>query len=267
MSLYGIVNKSAVKEKKPAPGREPIISIEHLSHRFSDGSTGLDDVTLTISSGEFVILAGPNGSGKSTLLKHLNGILSPSRGAIFLKGRSVSENLQRARRMVGMVFQDADSQIVGETVWEDAAFGPQNLSFKKPIVQEKVQSVLKTVGLAHLAEKPPYLLSGGEKRRLAIAGVLAMDPRIIAFDEPFSNLDYPGTSQVLEQMRQLQQNGHTLIVATHEIDRVYHLADRLIIMCKGRLVKNGAPQTIMADAAAYGLKPPFMHNFAPGKNP
>jgi biotin transport system ATP-binding protein len=156
---------------------------------------------------------------------------------------------------------------VGETVWEDAAFGPQNLSFKKSIVKEKVQTVLETVGLAHLAEKPPYLLSGGEKRRLAIAGVLAMDPQIIVFDEPFSNLDFPGTCQVLEQMSQLQQDGHTLIVATHELERVYRLADRLIIMRKGRLVKDGTPKAVLADAANYGLKPPFMYTPAPETNP
>ncbi len=247
--------------------RQEIISIEHLSHRFSDQGVGLDDVTLTICSGEFVILAGPNGSGKSTLLKHLNGILSPSEGTILLKGRPVSEDLQWARRLVGMVFQDADSQIVGETVWDDTAFGPQNLSFKKSIIKEKVQTALETVGMAHLAEKPPYLLSGGEKRRLAIAGVLAMGPQIIAFDEPFSNLDFPGTCQVLEQMIRLQQNGHTLIVATHELDRVYHLADRLIIMQNGKLVKDGAPKAVLADADGFGLKLPFMEASAPEKCP
>ena len=261
------MNTNPLKDKKSESNREAIITIEHLSHWFSDQGVGLDDVTLTISSGEFVLLAGPNGSGKSTLLKHLNGILSPSKGTILLRNRPVSEDLQRARRMVGMVFQDADSQIVGETVWEDAAFGPKNLSFNKSMVQEKVQAVLKTVGLAHLAEKPPYLLSGGEKRRLAIAGVLAMDPQIIAFDEPFSNLDYPGTCQVLQQMIQLQQNGHTLIVATHELDRLYHLADRLIIMHKGRLVKDGAPKTVLANALEYGLKPPCMHMPVPEINP
>ena len=251
----------------PPSKRQEIISIKHLSHRFSDQGIGLDDVTLSICSGEFVILAGPNGSGKSTLLKHLNGILSPSEGTILLKGRPVSEDPQRARQLVGMVFQDADSQIVGETVWADAAFGPRNLSFKKSIIQEKVQTALETVGMAHLSEKPPYLLSGGEKRRLAIAGVLAMDPQIIAFDEPFSNLDFPGTCQVLEQMIRLQQHGHTLIVATHELDRVYRMADRLIIMQNGRLVKEGTPEAVLADADGYGLKLPLMEAPAAEKYP
>ena len=249
-----------------SPG-EVMIAIEHLSHRFSDHVVGLDDVTLTIYSGEFVILAGPNGSGKSTLLKHLNGILSPSEGTILLKGRPVSDDFLRARRLVGMVFQDADSQIVGETVWEDTAFGPQNLSFEKSIIQEKVEAALKTVGMVHLSEKPPYLLSGGEKRRLAIAGVLAMGPQVIAFDEPFSNLDFPGTCQVLEQMVRLHRNGHTLIVATHELDRVYRLADRLIIMSKGRLMKDGTPEAVLPDAAGFGLKLPFLNSSAPEGSP
>lgn len=248
-----------VLEIKSVSPQDAIITIEHLTHRFSDRCIGLDDVTLTIHSGEFVILAGPNGSGKSTLLKHLNGILSPSKGTILLKGRPVSKDVQWARRLVGMVFQDADSQIVGETVWEDTAFGPQNLSLEKSTIRNNVQTALETVGLAHLAEKPPYLLSGGEKRRLAIAGVIAMDPEVIAFDEPFSNLDYPGTCQVLEQMIRLRENGHTLIVATHELDRVYRLADRLIVMRQGRIVKDGVPEDVLADAAGYGLKLPFMN--------
>ena len=261
------MNTDTITEKNPASPREAIIAFRHLSHRFSDRGVGLDDITFTIRAGEFVILAGPNGSGKSTLLKHLNGILSPSEGSVLLKGLPVSADLQKARRLVGMIFQDADRQIVGETVWEDTAFGPRNLSFKKSVIHEKVQAALETVGMSHLAQKPPYLLSGGEKKRLAIAGVLAMDPQIIAFDEPFSNLDFPGTCQVLEQMIRLRQKGHTLIVATHELDRVYRLADRLIILQNGRIVKDGTPQTILADAAGLGLKLPFMDAFAPGKCP
>jgi len=234
-----------------------IITIEHLSHQFSDRSKGLDDISLFIHAGEFVLLAGPNGSGKSTLLKHLNGLLSPSAGTIMVEGRPVSDDLLRARQLVGMVFQDADSQIIGETVWEDAAFGPVNLSLSKDLIQQKVSAALKTVGLDHLAEKPPYLLSGGEKRRLAIAGVLAMGPQIIAFDEPFSNLDYPGTCQVVAQMQRLKESGHTLIVATHELETVLALADRLVVLQKGRIVKNGRPGVVLSEAAGLGLKLPY----------
>lgn len=261
------MNNDRLTVKKTDSSKEDIISIRHLTHRFSDHAVGLDDVTFSICVGEFVILAGPNGSGKSTLLKHLNGILSPTHGSVILKGRSVSDDPRRARRLVGMVFQDADSQIVGETVWEDVAFGPQNLSFTETMIQENVQTALETVSMAHLSEKAPYLLSGGEKRRLAIAGVLSMNPQVIAFDEPFSNLDYPGTCQVLEQMMRLKKNGHTLIVATHELDRVVGLADRLIIMQHGKVVKNGTPKTVLAHAQGLGLKRPYMDDMAQEKWP
>lgn len=254
----------SAKLKSVLPGSNPAIIMDHLSHTFSDDSIGLDNINLSIASGEFVVLAGPNGSGKSTLLKHLNGILSPSKGNVYLNGQPVAEDLLKARRLVGMVFQDADSQIVGETVWEDIAFGPRNLSLPKSLLHEKVESSLEIVGLQHLAEKPPYLLSGGEKRRLAIAGVLAMDPEIIAFDEPFSNLDYPSTVQVRKQMQLLRDLGHTLIVATHELENVYDLASRLIIMRKGHIVRDGFPDHVLREAQGLGLKLPSMLSEAQG---
>jgi biotin transport system ATP-binding protein len=240
----------------PPSKRQEIISIEHLSHRFSDQGVGLDDVTLTICSGEFVILAGPNGSGKSTLLKHLNGILSPSEGTILLKGRPVSEDLQRARRLVGMVFQDADSQIVGETVFDDVAFGPENLCLDRNEVNRRVSSALNAVGLAELAEQRSHLLSGGEKRRLAIAGVLAMAPKVIVFDEPFSNLDYPGVSQVLQQVLSLYRAGHTILVATHELEKIIAHADRLIIMKDGSVAREGVPERVLNGIEAFGVREP-----------
>ena len=234
-----------------------IITITNLSHRYSDGTLALDDIDLTITSGEFIILAGPNGSGKSTLLKHLNGLLTPTQGDLMLQGKPIRENLRKARMLVGMVFQDADSQIVGETVWDDVAFGPRNLSFKKSLVKEHVTEALETVGLTPLADKPPYLLSGGEKRRLAIAGVLAMQPQVVAFDEPFSNLDFPGTRQVLKQMRQLSTDGHTLIVASHELDGLYQMASRLVVLSHGRIVRDGQPDVVLADAEGLDLKLPY----------
>ena len=238
-----------------APANE-IITITNLSHRYTDGTLALDDVNLTIMAGEFVILAGPNGSGKSTLLKHLNGLLTPTRGEILLQGKPINKNLRHARKLVGMVFQDADSQIVGETVWDDVAFGPRNLSLNRILVEQRVTEALETVGLTHLSEKPPYLLSGGEKRRLAIAGVLAMQPQVVAFDEPFSNLDFPGTLQILKQMRRLYVDGHTLIVASHELEGLCQMATRLVVLSHGRIVKNGQPDVVLADADGLDLKIP-----------
>ncbi len=242
--------------KKNTAANNDIIVMRNLSHRYTDGTLALEDINFTITAGEFIILAGPNGSGKSTLLKHMNGLLTPTQGEMLLQGKPVGKNLDKARKLVGMVFQDADSQIVGETVWDDVAFGPRNLSFKNALLRERVEDALKTVGLSLLSEKPPYLLSGGEKRRLAIAGVLAMQPQVVAFDEPFSNLDLPGTQQVLKQMRRLYAAGHTLIVASHELEGLYQMATRLVVLSHGRIIRNNQPDVVLADADGLELKLP-----------
>ena len=232
-----------------------VIEVRNLSHRFQNGVTGVDAVNLCIRKGEFVIVAGPNGSGKTTLLRHFNGLVRPSEGAVLIKGVPVGEDLLRARRLVGMVFQDADSQIVGETVKEDVAFGPENLGMDPSSVDRYTERALAKVGLQHLAGALPHLLSGGEKRRLAIAGILSMQPEIIIFDEPFSNLDYPGICQVVGQMRTLQGEGHTVVVSSHDLDPVIGLADRLVIMGKGKIVRDGPPGLGAGEAVSFGLRP------------
>jgi len=233
-----------------------IIEIENLTHRFTDGTLGLTDLDLQINEGAFVVIAGPNGSGKTTLLKHLNGLLLPTSGKVRLAGFSVARNLVKARQFVGMIFQDPDSQIVGETVYADVAFGPENLCLPRSQIQKRVSGALDLVGLTHFAEQRPHLLSGGEKRRLAIAGVLAMKPRIIVFDEPFSSLDYPGVKQVLQQILALHQIGHTIIVTTHDLEKIIAHAERLIFMNNGRIEREGPPQEIIHEAETYGVRVP-----------
>jgi len=235
----------------------PIIKIKNLSHRYEDGSYGLRDISLEIDEGAFVVIAGANGSGKTTLLRHLNGLLTPTAGSVEVDGQTVSSNLARARRLVGMMFQDAASQIIGDTVGEDVAFGPENLRLDREDVDRRVEQALSRVGLANFAGRRPHLLSGGEKRRLAIAAILAMQPSIIVFDEPFTSLDYPGTRQILEQMVELQQTGHTLLVTTHELEKVLAHADRLMILHDGRLVRDGVPASVLADAEAFGVRSPI----------
>ena len=158
-----------------------IIEIENLSHRFADGTVGLEGINLEIREGSLVVIAGINGSGKTTLLRHLNGLLLPTAGSVRLAGVPVEQDLLKARQFVGMMFQDADSQIVGETVYEDVAFGPENLRMERGQINRRVSRALRVVGLSGLADQRPHLLSGGEKRRLAIAGILAMEPRVIIF--------------------------------------------------------------------------------------
>jgi biotin transport system ATP-binding protein len=155
-----------------------------------------------------------------------------------------------------MMFQDADSQIVGETVYADVSFGPENLKLDHDQIARRVAFALEAVGLKDFADQRPHLLSGGEKRRLAIAGILAMEPRVIVFDEPFASLDYPGVKQVLKQIVDLHRDGHTVIVVTHDLEKVLAHANRLLIMQKGKIVLDGLPDDIVGNIETYGVRAP-----------
>jgi biotin transport system ATP-binding protein len=244
-----------------------IIQTANLCHRFADGTQGLADVTLTFKKGEFTVIAGANGSGKTTLLRHLNGLLFPESGSVTVCGKSVKKDPSAARKQVGMVFQDADSQIVGETVYDDAAFGPENLALERHQINRRVSRALAAVDLSGFENKQPHHLSGGEKRRLAIAGVLAMAPRVLLMDEPFSNLDYPATCLVLDQILGLHQNGHTIIITTHDLEKVIAHAQRLVVMVKGRVVKDGIPAEVMDGIERYGIRPPCSVQLGKGIRP
>jgi biotin transport system ATP-binding protein len=233
-----------------------IIQTAHLYHRFSDGTQGLDDVCLAFEEGEFTVIAGANGSGKTTLLRHFNGLLFPDAGLVSVCGESVKKNPTAARQQVGMVFQDADSQIVGETVYDDAAFGPENLLLDRPQIHDRVTRALADVNLTGCEDKSPHQLSGGEKRRLAIAGVLAMAPRVLVMDEPFSNLDYPATCMVLDQILNFHKQGHTIIITTHDLEKVIAHAQRLVVLENGRVVEDGVPEEVIGGIERYGVRPP-----------
>jgi biotin transport system ATP-binding protein len=233
-----------------------MITIRHLSHRFDDGTLGICDIDLDIAAGEFVAIVGANGSGKTTLLRHFNGLLLPTEGEIRLKGQPVTRDLKRARQTVGMVFQDADSQIVGETVFDDVAFGPQNLCLPPETVRARVESALGVVGLLDKGHLRPHLLSGGEKRRLAIAGILAMQAEVIVFDEPFSDLDYPGVRQMLARMLALRDSGATLVVTTHDIEKLLPHTERVVLMAAGRIQADGPPETVLPQLEAFAVRAP-----------
>jgi biotin transport system ATP-binding protein len=233
-----------------------IIETRNLSHRYSDDTLALREISLSFDAGEFVVIAGANGSGKTTLLRHFNGLLMPESGLVNVCGRSVQKDPMAARQQVGMVFQDADSQIVGETVYDDAAFGPENLRLDRDQINTRVTRALADVNLTGCEDKSPHKLSGGEKRRLAIAGVLAMAPRVLLMDEPFSNLDYPATCMVLDQILNFHRNGHTIIIATHDLEKVIAHALRLVVLQRGRVVADGAPEQIINGIERYGVRPP-----------
>ena len=233
-----------------------MITIDDLSYAYPDGTPALKGITLTIRDGEFLLVCGPNGSGKTTLIRHLNGLLRASSGTILVDGLDPAKAEKQVMQRVGMVFQDADSQIVGETVAEDVAFGPENLGLSPDEVKVRVTSALDMVGLASLQHRSCHLLSGGEKRRVAIAGVLAMQSRILVFDEPFANLDYSGVRQVLEQILALHGSGHTVIVATHDVEKVIAHADRVAVIAEGELKALAPPQSVIPELSRYDIRPP-----------
>jgi biotin transport system ATP-binding protein len=233
-----------------------IIEIQNLTHRFLSGFLGLDNITLNIQEGSFTVITGENGSGKTTLLKHLNGLLKPTSGSVTIAGKNVSIYPAESRQLVGLVFQNPDVQIIGETVFEDAAFGPRNLSLHPDIVRLRTEEALSALNLLPLSDQRPHLLSGGEKRRLAIAGVLAMSPRILALDEPFSNLDYTGTRQVLGHLLSLQGKGHTIVMTSHDVEKVAVHAQHLVIIKNGRIVLEGVPAKVIPELEHFGVRKP-----------
>jgi len=233
-----------------------MIEIRNLHLRYSDGTHALKGVNLTIPDGEFLLICGPNGSGKTTLIRLVCGLIKPTEGSVHVNRLDHSQASREIRQQIGMVFQDADSQIVGETVREDVAFGPENLGLSRKQIAERVDWALGVMGLNSLSEKPCYLLSGGEKRRLAIAGVLAMRPQTILFDEPFSHLDYPAIREVLRHLVDLHREGHTLVVTTHDVEKVIAHVDRIAIIQNGELKAAGSPDEIVSRLSCFGVRPP-----------
>jgi biotin transport system ATP-binding protein len=235
-----------------------LLEVRRLSHRFPDGTFGLHDISFSIDPGELVLLAGRNGSGKTLLMKHLNGLITPTSGEILLEGKPIHKDLLTARQTIGLVFQDPDNQIVGQTVYDDIAFGPENLRLPAPEVERRVRSSMESLGLSELSDQPARQLSGGEKRRLAIADVLAMSARIIIMDEPFSELDYPAVKRLLSEIIRLHEGGHTLVVITHEVEKILAHATRLVIMEEGRIAADGPPETLLDRLEAHGIRPPLL---------
>lgn len=228
-----------------------LFRIENLTYEYSDGTLALDDISLGFRKAERIALLGTNGSGKTTLLNHFNGILKPTSGKIYFEEKPLkydAKSLLELRQRVGFVFQDPNDQLFAPTVKQDVAFGPLNLGQKPEQVKELVDEALETVGMIEFKEKPPHFLSLGQKKRVALAGVLAMKPEVIIMDEPTSNLDPRATSEILHLLLRLnKESGITLLLATHDVDMVPLFADKLLILNKGKLVSEGSPKTIFSD--------------------
>jgi len=234
----------------------PVIRIRGLHHRHADGTVGLSGIDLDIGQGELLLVCGANGSGKTTLLRHLNGLLLPTSGTVTVDGLDTREAGDRVRRLVGLCFQDADAQLVGETVGEDAAFGPENLGLARDEVRRRVDAALRRFGLLWLADRPCHVLSGGEKRRLALAGVLAMEPRVVLLDEPLASLDHPGACDLLAHLARLKEDGIAVVVASHDDERFWGLADRVAVASGGRLVATGRPADVEEALEGAGVRRP-----------
>ncbi len=224
-----------------------VIEIENLQYTYRDGTKALDGLNLTIEDGARVALLGPNGAGKSTLLLHLNGIYQAQQGKVKVQGQELtSRNEQWVRGVVGLVFQDPDDQVFSATVWEDVAFGPTNLRLSKDEIASRVDGALAAVRMAKYRDKAPYHLSYGQKKRVAIAGVLAMNPRVIILDEPAAYLDPCGKDILMDILSRLNQNGTTVVIATHDVDLAAEWAEQVLVIKDGRTLAQGGT-SLLAD--------------------
>ncbi|MDD1724644.1 MAG: ATP-binding cassette domain-containing protein [Methanospirillum sp.] len=229
---------------------EKLIEINGLTFAYAYAPPAISDISLTIHTGEKIALVGSNGAGKSTLLLTLNGMLKPKTGEILFHGAPVSydrRSLRSLRQKIGFVFQDPDVQIIAPTVWQDVAFGPTNLDYPEEKIREVVSEALHQVGLEGFDKRPPYHLSGGEKKRVAIAGVLAMDPDVLVLDEPTSMLDPAGSEDIMDLLDELNHQGKTIIISTHDVELAYPWADRIVLMENGQVIASGTPEEAFSD--------------------
>lgn len=228
-----------------------MIETKELTFEYSnnegDKTTAVKNLSLKVKKGEFVVIIGHNGSGKSTLAKLINAILLPSGGKVYVNNMDTQdeEKIWDIRQNAGMVFQNPDNQIVATIVEEDVAFGPENLGIEPKEIRKRVDETLKSVGVEELRRKPPHLLSGGQKQRVAIAGVLAMKPNCIIFDEPTAMLDPSGRKEVMDTVFKLNKEGITIVHITHFMDEAVN-ADRVIVMDDGKIALEGTPKQVFS---------------------
>ena len=249
-----------------------MLKIKNLTHDFVDEEEGttlraVDNVSLDVEKGQFIAVLGHNGSGKSSLAKHINALLAPTEGTVFLDGMDTKDQklLWDIRQNAGMVFQNPDNQIVATMVEEDVAFGPENLKVPTAEIWKRVEKALGAVGMTKYRHKSPLKLSGGQKQRVAIAGIIAMEPQCIVLDEPTAMLDPEGRRHVLSLVKALNKEKNiTILMVTHHMEEVI-LADRIIVMDQGKIVMDGKPKEIFSrvdEMKALGLEVPYATELA-----
>ena len=231
------------------------IKLQNVSYEYEDGIRALENVDMDIPKGKCVAILGPNGAGKSTLLKIMAGLLAPASGSVLITGKEATA--KGVNRDVGIVFQDPDDQIFMPRVWDDIAFGPINLGLEKPEVEKRVEKVMKVSGLEGFADRIPHHLSYGEKKRVAMAGILAMEPSILLLDEPTANLDPEGRAGIMKFIKGL---GITIVLATHDIEAAAVMADRIYLL-DGKILAEGKAREILTNRAmleSAGLEMPLI---------
>lgn len=227
---------------------DPIISTQAITYRYGDQTNALKGVSLSFTRGKKIAVLGNNGAGKSTLFMHLNGILKPTSGTVYFNGKPVEyakKSLQHLRKSIGLIFQNPDEQLFSPSVYDDIAYGPRNLGLSRESVSEKVQWAMEQTGTLPMRDKAIHSLSLGEKKRVAIAGVLAMDPEMIILDEPTAGLDAAYSNKLIQLLDELHQDGKTLVLSTHDMNLAYEWAEELVIMSDGKVLATGSPKEVL----------------------
>ena len=222
-----------------------ILKVEDLYYTYGNGKSALDGVNVDIYEGEKIAVLGSNGSGKSTFFLNVDGVLTPEHGKIIYRGTVINKkNLNELRKNIGIVFQDADNQIIASTVRAEVAFGPMNLKLPKEEILKRVDEALAYMNISELKDRPPHYLSGGEKKRVSIADIIAMKSEIIIFDEPTAALDPLNAMMLEEVLVKLGSEGKTMLISTHDVDFAYRWAERALVFCEGKIIADGTPLEI-----------------------
>lgn len=239
-----------------------ILKVEDLYYKYGNGKSALDGVSVDIYEGEKIAVLGSNGSGKSTFFLNVDGVLKPEQGNIIYRGTLINKkNLKELRKNIGIVFQDADNQIIASTVRAEVGFGPMNLKLPKEEVIKRVEEALSYMNIFDLKDRPPHYLSGGEKKRVSIADIIAMKSEVIIFDEPTAALDPLNALMLEEVLLKLETEGKTMLISTHDVDFAYRWAERILVFCQGKIIADGTPLEIFQNKELLkqaNLKQPTM---------
>jgi cobalt transport protein ATP-binding subunit len=229
---------------------EPIVSVEDVKFSYPAGVSALKGVSLEIKKGEKVAILGPNGSGKSTLILLIAGLLNPTKGQIKVFGQpTTSKDFPKLRSRIGLVFQDPDDQLFTPTVREDVEYGPKNLGLPAKVISERCDHILEDIGISHLKDRPPHRLSFGEKKKVSLATALILRPELLILDEPTANLDLLSSRALIDLLNELNAEGTTIVISTHDVEALPELADRVIVVSHGLLLGRGEMHEVLQDVA------------------